>query len=256
MYEQTAHTVHGNKSTGMPPAVAGGLSCILIVLLFVTTHSRNALYLDKLTLWGDTLRKSPQSQRSIYNYGYALFTLGKDDDAITALSTLEHKPPGKIRRDHLYLQLGTSYFRMGKYENAVLAWHKGLEYAPHDAIFLNNLAMAYLRMDKFSSAKEYIAQALIADPLLKEAASTKGEILLAQKEYGQAAVWFLRSIERDPEDMSGYWFAAQAYAKAKRYGDARRYAEMALKKDGDEQFRNNILKFVESIDGRAGTVSK
>jgi tetratricopeptide (TPR) repeat protein len=60
-------------------ALAGAL--ILAIPLTALTIQRNRVWKSPLTLWGDTVSKAPGSQRAHVNYGYALATIGRFDEA-------------------------------------------------------------------------------------------------------------------------------------------------------------------------------
>jgi tetratricopeptide (TPR) repeat protein len=47
----------------------------------VATHQRNEVWRDDLSLWGDVARKSPENGRGLMNYGLALMSRGRLDEA-------------------------------------------------------------------------------------------------------------------------------------------------------------------------------
>ena len=53
------------------PVAAGTIALALICCLCVFTYQRNALYLDPVLLWSDTVEKSPQKARPHNNLGHA-----------------------------------------------------------------------------------------------------------------------------------------------------------------------------------------
>jgi tetratricopeptide (TPR) repeat protein len=58
---------------------AGG---IVVIVLSIFTFQRNALYRDQVSLWTDTVAKSPQKARPHNNLGHAYALLGEWDRAI------------------------------------------------------------------------------------------------------------------------------------------------------------------------------
>lgn len=75
---------------------------ILIVVLGTFTYLRNLDYRTEVTLWEDTVKKSPNKARAYNNLGCAYFSIGRLNDAEKAYAkALELSPDYRLARDNL-----------------------------------------------------------------------------------------------------------------------------------------------------------
>jgi tetratricopeptide (TPR) repeat protein len=65
----------------------------LVLLLGLSTHHRNLLYRDEVSLWADTVRKSPHKARPHNNLGHAYAMQGDWDRAIEEFRTAARLDP-------------------------------------------------------------------------------------------------------------------------------------------------------------------
>jgi Flp pilus assembly protein TadD len=96
------------------------------------TVSRNAVWRDDVTLFTDTVRKSPDAAR-------------------------------------VYIDLGNSLDNLNHFEDAVLAYRKAIELNPQLQSAHYNLGIAYFRKHRFEEAKKEFQIAVLLDPLDTEA---------------------------------------------------------------------------------------
>ena len=85
--------------------------CFAILLLILTTATvmRNRAYRDKVSLWADTVKKSPGKQRTHHNYGCALSGAELHEAALREFrKTLAMKPDGSVLLGYLLTEMGIS----------------------------------------------------------------------------------------------------------------------------------------------------
>ncbi|NWF74753.1 MAG: tetratricopeptide repeat protein [Nitrospirae bacterium] len=73
-----------------------GIAALLIIVLGAFTYQRNLLYQDRLFLWSDAVRKSPNKARPHNNLGYAYALHGDWDRAIEEFRTAARLDPDFI----------------------------------------------------------------------------------------------------------------------------------------------------------------
>jgi tetratricopeptide (TPR) repeat protein len=89
-----------------------GIAALLIIVLGTFTYQRNLLYQDRLFLWTDAVRKSPNKARPHNNLGYAYALHGDWDRAIEEFRTAARLDPDFIRAQQ---NLRDAYFhRVGR----------------------------------------------------------------------------------------------------------------------------------------------
>src|SRR3990172_3210704 len=159
------------------------LSFVIICALTATAYQRNSIYHDFITLWGNITKTSPNKRRAHENYGQALSTVGRLDEALREFNTvLALKDDGSVPPRDLYREIGVVYFRMNRMNDAISSWQTGLKYAPNDASLLNNLSIALLQTGRYEEAVMHAQTALAADPTMPQALNTMGQVMLLKKE--------------------------------------------------------------------------
>jgi tetratricopeptide (TPR) repeat protein len=124
-----------SRAKAVKPGLASGLVIISLVVAVVYsagTVSRNAVWRDDVTLFTDTVRKSPDAAR-------------------------------------VYIDLGNSLDNLNHFEDAVLAYRKAIELNPQLQSAHYNLGIAYFRKHRFEEAKKEFQIAVLLDPLDTEA---------------------------------------------------------------------------------------
>jgi hypothetical protein len=53
----------------------------IVLVLFIGTYQRNALWHSELELWKDCVKKSPRKERTHHNLGFVYYECGRWDEA-------------------------------------------------------------------------------------------------------------------------------------------------------------------------------
>jgi tetratricopeptide (TPR) repeat protein len=238
----------------------------LIAMLFLALYigyftasafERNSIYRNPVTLWKSAVQSAPDKRRTHENYGQALSTAGLLQEALQQFKTVLALPDdGSVPMRDVHREIGVVYFRLGLIDESIAAWKKGLEYAPMDAGLLNNISIALMRQNRLDEALVSAEQALRMNPSMPEPANTRGEILMAQKEYAKAAESFLIFLRLRPEDSRGYWNVALAFERAGDYEKALRFANQFLAMEPDPRYRQAAMQLVNSLNSRIGAGKK
>jgi len=229
------------------------LSLVIICALAATAYQRNSIYHDFITLWGNIAKTSPNKRRAHENYGQALSTVGRLEEALREFKTvLALKDDGSVPLRDLYRELGVVYFRMNRMDDAISEWQTGLRHAPNDASLLNNLSIALLQTGRYEEAASLAQTALTADPNLPQALNTMGQVLMLKKDYEKAVTYFLKAIEQQPDVPARYWNAALALEQAGKYDLAMQYARTYADVERDSAARQRAIGFMEHLNKRMG----
>jgi len=229
------------------------LSLIIICALAATSYQRNSIYHDFLTLWGNITKTSPNKRRAHENYGQALSTVGRLDEALREFNTvIALKDDGSVPPRDLYREIGVVYFRMNRMDDAISAWQTGLKHAPNDASLLNNLSIALMQRARYEEAAQLAQTALSSDPNMPQALNTMGQVMMLKKEYEKAAQYFLKAIEQQPDVAARYWNAAMALEQAGKSEMALQYARTYASMEKDEAARQRANSFIEFLKKKTG----
>lgn len=237
---------------------------LLVGALTMIAFVRNSIYQSHVTLWADIVKRSPSKRRAHENYGQALSTAAahatlpaeRDRFLNKALhefqTVIALKDDGSVPMRDLYRELGVVYFRLEQYDEAILYWQKGLQYAQNDPSLLNNLSIVMMQKRRFPEAATYAQAALAVDPFMPQALNTMAQVYLEKKDYGKAVEYFMAALERQPDVPQRYWNVALALGQAKKYDLALQYANRYVAMEGDPASRQRALGFIEHLKKSMG----
>ena len=125
------------------------------------TYTRNIVWKSRLSLWDDTIRKSPGKARAYNNRGLAYHDLGEYDGAISDYDqALELNP----RFQDAYANRGIAYRKKGEFDKAISDFDQALAIDPNCAGFYNGRGVTYKEKGEFDMAISDYDQALRIDP--------------------------------------------------------------------------------------------
>jgi tetratricopeptide (TPR) repeat protein len=221
----------------------------VIIGYAAVAYLRNAIYLTPIELWKATAAAAGHKQRPHENYGQALSTAGFYMEALREFETVQAMPSdGSVPMRDLYREIGVVYFRLNMIDEAIVAWKKGLVYADYDPGLMNNLALAFLKKGQYVEAEAYAKQGLITDVAMPTLLNTLGEVAMQNRDYGQAVEYFLKVLEINPDDTSGAWNTALAYAQNGQYEKAQAYVNRYLARESAEESRQQALALLHFLN--------
>jgi len=232
-----------------PPGIFSLLLISAILISLVTaSFARNNVYRSTLSLWKNITETSPNKRRAHENYGQALSTAGRLQEALEQFNTvLALKDDGSVPLRDLYREIGVVHFRLGSLDAAVDAWQKGLHYADGDAGLLNNLSVAYMQQERYDEAVASAQAALKANPRMPQLLNTLGQVSMIKKEYEKAANYFLEAIISDPDTPTYYSNAAMALAQTGKYDLAYKNMSMYAARIPDPRQKQNAQGFMDQM---------
>jgi len=133
----------------------------LVVTLTTVTHARNRVWRDELSLWSDSVAKSPGSARARNNLGLALEAEGRVAEAERAYRAAVAVEPAHV---FARVNLGRLYGRSRRTEEALRVLGEADSLSPGDPLVLNNLGTAWWSKGDTAHAAALYLRALDADP--------------------------------------------------------------------------------------------
>jgi protein O-mannosyl-transferase len=182
---------------------------VMSIFIFVTfstlTIKRNQIWASELTLWSDTLKKSPQKIRPViniaqaytkigdfdlaieyyekaldlnpnvfatnYSLGNLYFVRGREEDALGLLNTAALISP---KTPETHVLLGEIYLKQKQIELAKFHFNIAVEIKPNNALAMRNLGIIYyFHLKKPKQAAVYFSRALSVDPNQNDADSIR-----------------------------------------------------------------------------------
>ncbi len=177
------------------------LLCTLVCVCSAWTYERNSIWSDRITLWSDCVKKSPNLARPHDNLGGALLTQGKVVDAMRHFQDAMRIDPNDYRAHH---NMGVALEKQGKFDEAIEHYFKALSIKPDFEEAYNNLGNNVLKQGKLDEAIKYYSRVLYINPELTQAHYNLGLVLLRKGNNIEAIDSFSKALKLDPGLANAY----------------------------------------------------
>ena len=133
-----------------------------IILSFSIVYNRNLLWKDDLTLYSDTLKKSPDADLTRYNLALLYYDLGEVELAKKEYNYIINRG-NWIGLYRVYNNLGDIYRLEENRDKAIEYFEKSLEENPFHERAYNNIGMIYFEEGDVLKSLTYLCRAVIID---------------------------------------------------------------------------------------------
>lgn len=153
--------------------IGGPAMGFVVIALLATTYLRNSVWTDKVSLWEDSVSKSPKADG--------------------------------------YTSLGLAYAEKNEIDAALEAYGKAISLAPKDPKIYINLAVAYSKAGAYEKAIEANRKAILLNPNGFEAYNNLGEIYYSRGRIEDAIREYQRAVALNPGSAPTYNNIGAAY---------------------------------------------
>jgi tetratricopeptide (TPR) repeat protein len=253
------------------------LSAVLIIagLYSTGTVKRTPVWRDELTLWSDTVKKSPDSYISHNNLGFAYNNMGRTDEAIAELilalrlkpdyakahnnlgnsyyeqgriyeAIVEYKEAIRLKPDHAkaHNNLGLAYDMLGRTDEAIVRYRVALRLKPDFVDAHINLGLAYVNQGLTDEAVEELREAIRLEPDSAEAHNNLGNLYAAQGLTDEAIREFRKTIRLKPDNADAHYNLGLAYIEKGLKNEAIREFEEVLRLNPQDAVARHALKIL------------
>jgi tetratricopeptide (TPR) repeat protein len=175
--------------------------CAITMVFSAWTYERNMIWSTAVTLWGDTVRKSPQKVRPHNNLGNALKSQGKIEEAIVHFNQALQINPAYAKA---YNNLGTALAAQGKTEEAIKHFGIALSINPGNAEAHSNIGVALATQGKIEKAIAHFKAALNLKPDHAKVHSNLGAAFVRKGQLQEALKHFQIALRLMPGDVQTY----------------------------------------------------
>jgi tetratricopeptide (TPR) repeat protein len=135
-------------------------------------------------------------------------------------------------------QEGNTALTQGKFADAISQYEKLLQFMPNEAVIWSNIAKAYVGAQQSQKAREAAQRAGALDPkqhggLEKQLngliSLEEGRVALENREFQKAVTALTQALSIDPTNADAYYALALAYGHQKKYPEALKNIDEALK---------------------------
>jgi tetratricopeptide (TPR) repeat protein len=174
-----------------------------------------------------------------YGLAQAYFARKEYDNCIGALNkgddfVAKEKNPEK-QKVKLYELRGASYFKTGKFNDAVSEITNAIRLDSSNASDFSTLGAAYLKLDRVDEGIQALEKSLAmkagqdaVTDLLGKAYFNKGLSSLREKQYAAAVQYLLKAKDYDPKNGYIYYRLGEAYLFQKKYPEAEKALNQTL----------------------------
>jgi Tfp pilus assembly protein PilF len=187
------------------------------LLLVWTTHRRNEDYRTAVSLWRDTVAKSPLNARAHTNLGNALLAAGQAAAGMDELAQALRISPDDPEAN---LDLGVALGRGGDLARALPAVQKAVSLAPSMAEGHFDLAWLSNCSGRTAEALAEYERALVLRPAYYDAQCNIADLLVGTGRYAEAIAHYEAALELGGPNPELYFNLAYARVRTGSLGEA------------------------------------
>lgn len=179
-----------------------------ILLLSTATYRRNTIWQNELTLWQDTVAKSPHKARPRANLAISYINIEEYDRALTELAhAISLKPDYAAAHENA----GVAYFHKKAYQPAIDAFETAIELAPNQPSAYYARGEAYRYLEENDLAIKDFQKALSINPSHLSARNNLGLMLAEEGKYLKAINEFETVLRFEPNHKEASFNLARTY---------------------------------------------
>ncbi len=226
------------------PIIFRSIIIIIMIILGGSTFLRNRVWRDPVTLWSDSVKKSPLKARCYNNLGSALSEIGKKYEAMEMF-----KKALSLQPDYFYAHynLAMRYEELGLYQKALHHLWIASKLKPKKAITYRKIALIYLNMGRLKLAEKEFLMALRYKKDDVEAMNNLSLIYYYQGRYQEAITNLQKALHIRPDLWKIRLNLGLVYKKIKVYKKALQLLEEASKHSKSLLLKLHIIELYKNI---------
>jgi len=175
---------------------------VIIVFNSILAYQRNGIWKDELTLWSDTIAKSPHKERPYNNRGLVWSQQGNFAQAIADYSKAIDINPRYI---NAYINRGFAYAQEGNFPQSIADYSKAIDINPNLAEAYINRGNVYEKENNFIRSMADYNKALQINPHYAEGYNDRGNAYLKYGHLPQAILDYTEAVELKPDYEDAYY---------------------------------------------------
>jgi tetratricopeptide (TPR) repeat protein len=185
-------------------------ACLIVVLAAAgATRARAAVWADPVSLWEDTVRKSPNKRRAHFQLAYAYDQQTRYSQALEEFQKTAELGP--LTPD-LLLDWGLAYDHLSQFDQALAKFQQAALMQPTAHVY-TQIGMAYAQQSRWAEALQALATAEKLDPRFPDTYAYRGKIYLNANQVPAAIQEYQRALAIDPTLEDARHDLAQAQAR-------------------------------------------
>lgn len=221
---------------------------ILVLLLGVSTFSRNSAWLTDALLWQDAHSKAPGRARPVYYLGVNTEKAGHIKKAIKYYqAALPLTDPSPVRfRSLIYNQIAGLQTYMTDYDKALHSYKKSLELQPDSAFPVYKLAETWFSIGNLQQAEKHLRQLIKEHKDAEKTHALLGKILLQSGRPKEALTELASSLQQVQNQDVAIDFAI-ALTSLSRYQEAKQVTDQFIFHEKSALLSVELLQMVIQV---------
>lgn len=230
-------------------SIAIGLLVLTAATYGILTYQRNKVWQAPLSLWQDSVKKSPNKARPNNNLGHAYLVLGETDSALYYFEKAISFKPDYVEALN---NKGLVLYQRGDYEAAVHEFQKAMTFKPDYAPAVNNVGLAWSKLGEYRQAVKYMKKAQKMDPNNPEIPYNMGTVYEKQGKLDKAESFYLKALTINSSMAKATFNLANVYYAKGNMDNAIQYYEetVHIQPNNTDALNNlgNIYYLVGKLD--------
>jgi len=172
---------------------------LLVIVYSIVVVKRNTVWRSAVSLWEDTVQKSPGSPMSYTSLGVAYRRNGMNDKALNMFR--KALQIGGEKNFIAHDSLGRIYKAAGRWDIAAAEFEKAIEADPNYPFTYIELGNAYSNLKKFELAEEQYNKAIKLDPEELRTYFNLGSLYSKMGRVDDTINAYQKALSMSPEDM-------------------------------------------------------
>jgi tetratricopeptide (TPR) repeat protein len=209
VYKMYAGLRPSSTKAALARNVLGCMAIGYLVFLSILAFQRTFVWRDSVTLWTDTIRRSPQTGFLYYTRGNAYFEQQEYQQAVKDYTRALELSKVYFVKDIL-ANRANAYGKLERYHEAIGDLTLSLRLKPHVGTF-HNRALAYTMVGEEEKAIADINSALQINPFFADGYAFRATLALKKGDVSSAFGDLNRAIEMDPKKAFSYYARSRIF---------------------------------------------
>lgn len=207
---------------------------------------------QKLAIWNAQIQQDSSNAELIYKYAYELHKSGKLADAVSYYNQVIKLD---TQNQDAYINLAQAYKQQQSYDKAKETLFTAKKLFPNNTTIKNQISslnsemasILYTNASTMYQEKKYmdaIATYKKIEPITPESLLGIGACYQAMNNFTEAAKYYAKSLEKDPNNAETAYYTALAYSNAEDFTNAKIYAKRTLVIQPDNKDAKELIKYV------------
>ncbi|MGX9728077.1 MAG: tetratricopeptide repeat protein [Candidatus Electronema sp. VV] len=216
---------------------------LIVVILLQISFERNKVWKSGISLWSDSVRKSPNKSRPTESLAYYLEQEGRFEESILYYEKSIFINPNNEKNYHL---LGRLYTKTGKFKEAFALYQKGIEVNNGSKEIYNSIGKLMYILKKYEESIFYFKKSIEIDrkyiaPYINMANS------LAMIGYTESALEsYNTALLYDQEHIDALYNKSLLLVRMNKIHDAEKILEKILKKYPTFADGRNLFEIIQN----------